>query len=369
MTTSSSIPYDYQQANPLLYTFRDYHTGIQPYFILPVQFLIFDLTLRFWDRFMYGTWLLPSEFIEVSADEKVGIPPSPGPLLSPLPSPRVRVIFFPQRQNIFSLSTIFFAQDYKKLSVKTKKAKHIPIFDLYDLLVSVTPLLAHAIWYCIIQSNCMSGENATTWNCYNLFGYRIYNYIFSPFAVFSFNFLSKLILAIQKRRQKVSLFQRKQKWRRIAVMIIFFITLTLSILTFLFVGALVLPFFFTNTLPMVIIYAFIAMTYLYILIAINIFLKFYTVVTGKAFSLGDENLNWIKRQMKKLHNHRPLVMQAGVRLFPYLLSILFNLSQFLYYGSDYLGAMSREAQKRDPTAYFGRVQNSSQIAHTILSST
>ncbi|CAF1663792.1 unnamed protein product [Adineta ricciae] len=159
MTTSSSIPYDYQQANPLLYTFRDYHTGIQPYFILPVQFLIFDLTLRFWDRAMYGTWLLPSEFIEVSADEKVGIPPSPGPLLSPLPSPRVRVIFVPQRQNIFSLSTIFFAQDYKKLSVKTKKAKHIPIFDLYDLLFSVTPLLAHAIWYCIIQSNCMSAHS------------------------------------------------------------------------------------------------------------------------------------------------------------------------------------------------------------------
>ncbi|UJR19505.1 hypothetical protein I4U23_022634 [Adineta vaga] len=357
MSSTSSIPPDYQNANPLLYTFRDYHTGIQPYFILPIQFLIFDLSLRFWDKAIYDTWLLPSEFIEIRRDEGVEMPPPrpppppPSPIRPQLPrrlqqtQRRIRLIFVPRHQNVFSLSTLLFAQDYKKLSIQTKKTKHIPIFDLYDLLFSVVPLVAHAIWYCVIQSNCMSGENATPWNCYNLFGYRIYNYIFSPFVSFSFNFFSKLILAIQKRRQRISLFERKQKWRRIAVMIIFFTTLISSILTFLFVGALVLPFFFTNALPMVIIYAFMVMTYAYILTVINLFLKFYTTVRGRAFSLEDENLNFIKRQMKKLHNHRQLVMQA-----------------------DYLGAISREAEKRDPTAYFGRAQNSSQIGHTVLSS-
>ncbi|CAF1689827.1 unnamed protein product, partial [Adineta ricciae] len=63
-TASTSIPYFYRDANPLLYTLRDDNTVIQPYFLFPLQFLFFDLTLRCWDRLVYGTWYLPGELIE-----------------------------------------------------------------------------------------------------------------------------------------------------------------------------------------------------------------------------------------------------------------------------------------------------------------
>ncbi|UJR24480.1 hypothetical protein I4U23_005855 [Adineta vaga] len=362
MSSTTSIPSDYQNGNPLLYTFRDYHTGIHPYFILPIQFLIFDFSLRFWDKAVYDTWLLPMEFIEIQRDEEP----------EPLPQRRHRQIIQspPKPQNSFSISSLFFVEHYKKVSIKTKtKGKTIPIYDLYDLIFSCLPLLAHAIWYCVIQSNCMSGDNATLWNCYNLFGYRIYNYLLSPFISFTFNFISKTILIIQKRREGISIFQRKQKWRRITVIIIFFLSLIVSIITFLFVGGMILPYFFTNAFPMIIIYCFIVFIYIYIFTVINIFLKCYTITTGRVFSLKNEKLNFYQRIIKKLHYNRLVFVHLSLRLFPYLMSILFNLSQYFYYGETFWNSLSREASSRDPTAFFDRSGNSSQLAHTALSST
>jgi hypothetical protein len=74
---------------------------------------------------------------------------------------------------------------YKKFSKKVQ-------FNIKDCVHSL-PLLGHAIWYCIKQPSCMSLEDATTWNCYNIFGYQLYNYIFSSYFHFSCNFLIKCL--------------------------------------------------------------------------------------------------------------------------------------------------------------------------------
>ena len=70
--------------------------------------------------------------------------------------------------------------------------------------------------------------------------------------------------------------------------------------------------------------------------------------------------------MKNFHYRPQLVIQAGIRIFPYLITILFNLSQYFYYSYDYFSALNNEFEARDPNAYFERILNSPQIVHTIL---
>ncbi|CAF1664026.1 unnamed protein product, partial [Adineta ricciae] len=171
-----------------------------------------------------------------------------------------------------------------------------------------------------------------------------------------------------KRREGIDVLDRKQKWRRIGVKIIFFITLIFSIITLLFVGALVLPFFFTNAIPMILAYIFMVMTYAYVVVTLIMIFLCYRYITNLIYPKKKDEVTFMERQMKRLAYNPQIILQAAFRLLPYLVSILFNLSQFLYYGSDYLGAISLEADKRDPSAYFERVLNSPQMAHTVLSS-
>ncbi|CAF1124982.1 unnamed protein product [Adineta steineri] len=368
MSGTSSIPPDYQNANPLLYTFRNDNTGIQPYFIIVAQFFIFEISLRLWDRVVYGTWLLPSDLIIIKRIPPLPPPPPPPrppfPLSSELIQSGINSISTGRRSS--RIRTIYFLRDSKGILIKTDEKEEMPTFDLHDIVVSVLPLLAHTIWFCFIQSSCMSGANATTWNCYNLFGYRIYNYLFGPFTDFAYEYISKLIILRDMRELRIPLIHHKKRWRNILAMIIFYPALVLSTITFIFVGGLLLPYAFTNVIPMVIVYSFLVVIYAYVVSVITLLIKFYTFVTGKIFSFHDEKLNFIKKQMKKYHFKRRLVIRFGARLFPYLISVLFNLSQYFYYGNDYLGSLTREADSRDLTPYFDRMTNSSQLAHTIL---
>ncbi|CAF1277174.1 unnamed protein product [Adineta ricciae] len=135
--TSSTAP----TVNPALIANQDYHTGIQPYFLLPIQFLFYDFSLRFWDKAVYNTWFLPGELIEVikiedDDEEEESISTS--------------------SRNFLTISTIYILQELKKFSYKTTTKKKVPTFDLFDVFFSVLPLLAHTIWYCIVQSSCES---------------------------------------------------------------------------------------------------------------------------------------------------------------------------------------------------------------------
>ncbi|UJR24418.1 hypothetical protein I4U23_005794 [Adineta vaga] len=358
MSTSNTIPPDYQNANPLLYTFRDYHTGIQPYFVFVTQFFIFEISLRLWDRAVYGTWLLPSDFIYF---ERVPITPNPTTVIPP----PIGVSYM--RRRVSRIRTIYLLQQ-KGILIKTDKDNEkMPTFDLFDLIFVCLPLFAHTIWYCIVQSNCSSGEFASTWNCYNLFGYRIYNYLFDPFSMFAFEFISKIIIIRDKKHHKIPLIIRKKKWRRILAQIIFYPSLILSTITFLFVGALILPYAITNIIPMIIIYSFIVMFYAYIITVYLMLIQFYTFITKKIFKFNQDKLSRLKTGIEKYHFKRRFVVRFAVRLSPYLVPVLFNLSQYFYYGEDFYRALTREANSRNINDYFQRVANSPQIAHTILS--
>ena len=311
-TVNDEIPPDYQFANPLLYVFRDYDTGIQPYFLIALQFLSFEICLRGWNRVVYGTWDTSSEIVMrqmipldggifgpprgVIVPNPVGLPP-----LSPSPSSATwsSSIFRP---------VIYMIHPYDRFSIRRRKKNkdNIPVFDLFHIILVTLPLLAHSIWYCVIQSSCMSGEFATVWNCYNLFGYRIYNYIFSRFASFSTEFISKLQLFRLNRKALKEQHAQLSKFKRIYSSFIFFTGLITSSITFLFVGGLILPYSLTHAIPMMIVYSFIVVIFVYIMVIITLIINLIKNTTRNVVFTEDQN--FFKRQLQKLHDKSELVV-------------------------------------------------------------
>ncbi|CAF1048227.1 unnamed protein product [Adineta ricciae] len=362
-TASTSIPYFYRDANPLLYSLRDDNTVIQPYFLFPLQFLFFDLTLRCWDRLVYGTWYLPGELIEIElVDRKATTIMSGTEIDQPLLS-EISVYILVPFKGLFSRKK---KTPKQILRVNLRKEAKEMTFDLYDIIFGCIPLFAHTIWYIIIHTDCSSAAYSSTWNCYNLFGYRIYNYIFDSYTDFAYCFLSKLYFYRRNKDAYNFIQSRKKPWRRILSKVIFWIAFVISIITFIFPGAIILPYLFTNVIPMLVIYAFISMAYAYVVTVVTLFLHYYTAITGRVFDFKSEELTWVKRQMKKLRHNPRFVISFGVRIFPYVMTIMFNLSQFIYYGGDFWTSLTREADFRDPSRYFASMSQASQIFHTIL---
>ncbi|CAF1678629.1 unnamed protein product [Adineta ricciae] len=355
-SSSSYTPTIYSlNSNPLLNTFQNEDTAIQPYFIVVAQFLFFEICFRLWNRFIYGTWLLSSDFIDIRI-----IPSSSRPSIRKKISP-IRIFSPFDNQKAILLKTNDDLEEHKKK----------PTFDLFDIVFSCLPLIGHAIWYCIIQgtSDCKSAGHGTTWNCYNLFGYRVYNYLFDPFSMFAFEYISKWIILRDKRLHHIPWIVRKQNSRRILVKIIFYSSMVISTITFVFVAALLFPYIFTNVIPMTAIYSFIVIIYVYIVTIYTCFLKLFTFISKKIFKSDDKNdeLPRIQVAVKKYYYKRRLIIRFAVRWSPHLIPFLYNLSQYFYYnGGDYIDALNQEASSRYVHGYFERMTNSSQIAHTIL---
>ena len=369
MSGTSSIPRIYQNANPLLYTLRDSNTGIQPYWVVVLQFFVFEISLRSWNRAVYGSWLLPRDYIIVHLPilDQGGVRNKPRTISTPsittrtISTPSITTRTTRTNPNAFTVSTIYILQCQKKWGIEMSRKKNKPKFDLSDLLFTSIPLLAHSVWYCYIQSSCTSVEGGTVWNCYNVFGYRLYNYIFSDYLNFLDQFISKLTIMYKDHVNENIQYQGIRKWRHILSRIIYHISQFFSIITFLFVGALIVPYLFTNILPMIFTYIFFVVVYIYALAIIMLVMQYVCVaVQGYQFIFA-EKLHKIFR------DEHQIVMKAAIKLFPYVMSILFNFSQYIYYGEDYLQTMNNEYQSRDPQSYFEQMRTEpEQVWHTVL---
>jgi hypothetical protein len=210
----------------------------------------------------------------------------------------------------------------------------------------------------------MSAEGGSTWNCYNIFGYRLYNYIFTSYTDFLGNFISKMRLTFGNYEKETE-DKAKNKVLHILSRIIFYTSLSFSIVTFFFVGGLLLPYLLTNVIPMTIVYINIVVIYIFV-VALIMFLIlclefFIAIITYERESTAGSLI------LRILRYARLFTFTYGLRLFPNILSILFNLSQYLYYGEDYYQALTDEYISRDPTTFIQNLQNqTSQVAHTIL---
>ncbi|CAF1038890.1 unnamed protein product [Adineta ricciae] len=342
-TTAENFMKDlYSNSNPLLYEFRNDNIGIQPYFALVIQCLLFECSQRIWNRVIYKTWLLPSELIIIEVVKSSHQQRNPT---------KIRRTIKPR-----SSPTIYIFEQWKKLSISVIKTRRIQTFDLFDLVFSSLPLTAHTIWFCVIQWPCLAITDGQVWNCYNLFGYRLYNYVFSRYVEFTREFFPKLYFLIKNRKT----FRRKTgNCRHCCSNAIFYISLSSSIITFLFLGVLIFPYLITHVIPMTCIYQVIFITYIYFIVVISIFMEYF--IPFKNYFL------FLRKIFKNDSHLRRAGIHTGIKILPYIVGILFNLSQSFYYGSDYWQTIGKEIDSRESKLYLYRIGYSpDQIFHTIL---
>ncbi|CAM4759559.1 unnamed protein product [Rotaria magnacalcarata] len=243
-------------------------------------------------------------------------------------------------------------------------------FDFIDLIVHVLPVVAHSLWYCVIQSSRMSAQDATIWNCYNLFGYRLYNYVFVSYISFCLTFFVKLLAQMFENRTEPEHGdpkQNKKPRRKISHVI----GLCSSTIGFFFVGTLILPYIFTNIIPMFFIYIFMFTIYISCWVTIFTFVASFhrkeNVLKGLLVSfVTPANKPTILKVQTRIFK---VLLAFSIELFPMLLTIFYNYSQYIYYGEDYYETMTNEFNSRNTSAYFNRMEVSiEQIFHTILSS-
>ncbi|CAF1254468.1 unnamed protein product [Adineta steineri] len=353
--TAGSISIQYQNANPLLYSLPQDHMTIQPYWIMVLQLIGMQLFLRLWNLYRYHVFLTTTEiaFIRwVLSFHKETLRRTSLEVLR-----TAEKIERDHRGPLFSLIFRGLEQSEKSQELRDRLRGKVD-FDVFDFVFQCLPLCGHGIWYCHIQSSCMSAEYATTWNCYNAFGYRIYNYIFVSYSGFFTVFIIKLIALLENRKTWIP----ATNWQWFA----FHLGLFSSIITFVFIGALILPYLLTHVLPMV--FAYIHFSIVYFALLSTIFIS-----TGVLFQNFPESENVIVLLPKYFPGaYRPIagfsyIIAFGLATYPILLSTLYNYSEYLYYSENYIYTMSNEFNTRDTSTYIGVFQNSvNQRLHTFL---
>lgn len=421
--TTGPIPISIKNANPLLFTLPQENMNIQPYWIMLAQVIVVQAFSRMVNRFSVGVWwttveigliiwlikfytdILP-KLLDLINSLLMATTAPPPPLRS---HPRIIAYFIPTNvQRIQHGKDVSHIpeqssgnkQENAKLKVKVKKLYKKLQFNFMDLIIFCGPIFAHSIYYCQIQSSCMSAEDATIWNCYNAFGYRLYNYVFVSYFHFCSSFVIKYLyrnkckeMAMTKITEPIEPIEKPSKfktwweklplkkwweksplkkwWEKLSLKkwwkesplkkwweesplkkrwdkINYHLSLWSSIITCLFVGALLLPYLLTHAIPMMIAYIFMYAIY-FAATAFVLFPIFLTNLPYNTRFISIENSIGVSS----------LFIGAWILYtFPILISTTFNYSQYLYYGEDYFTTMTNEYNSRDTTTFFKLLQDS-----------
>jgi hypothetical protein len=392
------IPISIQNANPLLFTFPQKHMNVEPYWIMLLQIITIQTFNRLLNKITVGVWwttieiglicwlikfdieILPKWLDRLIHIVRILIPVTPLPTTTrpTISNPRIIAYFIPtyilkiQRGKDVSgipAQSIANQQENHELKIKLRKLYGKLEFSFTDLVLFCVPLVAHTIYQCQIQSSCMSAEDATIWNCYNAFGYRLYNYVFVSYFHFFSSFVIKCVY--YKKCKEVAMedipvptnpskppSKLKTWWEQSALKknlvqlnsVVSRLSLWLCIITCLFVGALLLPYLLTNAIPMFVVYIFMYDIYL----IVTLFIIFPFFVVGLPY-----NLNYISIP-KEYRIIATALLTGGWILYtlPILISTTFNYSQYLYYGENYFETMTNEYNSRDTGTFFKLLQNS-----------
>ena len=356
--TVNLIPIHFRYANPLLYALQYDHITIQPYWMMIIQILSRQLIQRLWNLYRYQEFLSTIEiglirwviwfqidWIQTNLAEI-------NEILMLLPK-NMKNYFSNHLSNQLNEIHKHRANSEERRKELLKKLK----FDIFNFFFHFIPLFGHAIWYCYIQSSCLSAKDATPWNCYNVFGYRLYNYIFVSYTNFFFIFLIKLLALAETHSPKYK--RWSLKWFD------YKLGLWSSVIVFIFDGFLLLPYIFTNILPMI--YAYLFMTIVYGALWCAILIFTYTFLHKTPII---KRILPIPNIISTGYRHIaviPLIVALGIFTYPILLTTLFNYSQYLYYGDNFIYTMSNEFNTRDTRVYLQVLQHSvNQKLHTSL---
>ncbi|CAF1277121.1 unnamed protein product [Adineta steineri] len=145
--------------NPVLGTFSADDINIQPYCLVVLQLIVVQFFQRVYNYFRYNTCFTTLEIAGL-----------------------IR-IFQKYPTSLSINSNISITADKTRL-IKLRSMISISYFEAITCL----SIFGHSIWYCIIQSSCLGSSSlATTWNCYNAFGNRLYDYIYERISTDYYN--------------------------------------------------------------------------------------------------------------------------------------------------------------------------------------
>ena len=224
--------------------------------------------------------------------------------------------------------------------------------DFFDAFQTIW-VTGHFVWYCILQGSCMSAANASAWRCFNIFGYVLMNYVIPSTASLGINIYTKAPTCkeILFGRQRLS----ETRKALIGFLCIWCYAPTTAIV------AVIIVYFNVNIIPMFVCYEWIGFMWV-------IGVSLASVIIGLLLLTCP-----ITREQVDAGHFKEFVLavwaSTQTTLVVYLAVILFNYSQYWYFGDSYIHAIVSEFESRDTNRYFRTLTNSSeQIAHTVLSS-
>jgi hypothetical protein len=238
--------------NPLLSTFPVDEINIQPYWIVVLELIVLQLFQRIWHHFKYNTWFTTLEIAGLIRIFKKH------PTVMNITDQFTAVVSnSTDTTDSTSKDDADITADKNRLT-KLRSMIDIDYFDAVNCLL----LFGHAIWYCVIQSTCMASPSsaAIPWNCYNVFGYRLFNYIFVSYCTTALNIVYKTYMQGYMEVIKTDAKRGSFSW------LIHYATLIIIMVTLVFVTCLILPFFLTHVLPMFVIYIWMSIIYVVICI-------------------------------------------------------------------------------------------------------
>jgi hypothetical protein len=349
--------------NPLLITTAADQINIQPYWIVVAELIVLQLTQRIWHHFKYKTWFTTLEIaglmhIFKNDPADVNDPDFNKTKCSPTSKKNKGKVKLTPHQNRLLILRSMIAIDY---------------FDAINCII----LFAQAIWYCVIQSSCenLSSATATPWNCYNAFGYRLYNYIFVSYSTTTLNVVYKTYMQGYAEIIKTDAKRDSFSW------VIHYASLITIVVTLGFDTCLLFPFILTHVVPMFVIYIWMSIIY----ITVCVYLTVYGFLAYEEIEEIEERPAKIKaKEIRKSQrsyetqccsfmfrpNELPqvlisILLALLITTFPILLSIFYNYTQYFYYGETYIMSIADDFNARDTNRYFSVLQNSTnQILHS-----
>lgn len=217
-----------------------------------------------------------------------------------------------------------------------------------DFILSLISI-GHFAYACYRQPNCGSSAYADAWRCYNAFGYRLHNYVL-PGVV---SVLIESIIHVantykaNKKNDEENISYSKS-WRTVK-WVLLGSTITMNIIVML----VFVPFFVSNTVPMLIAYCWFLLPILGGLVLV------YAIFITSTINALRKCKNCGFCFCLKFFGIHCLV---GLQVFGCLiLGMAFNYSQYNYFGADYLPTIGFEAQSRDTVTWYNTLTNSTQL--------
>ena len=245
-------------------------------------------------------------------------------------------------------------------------------YSVIDLVLSLVSVV-HFIYACVKQTECVKNANYSSWNCYNAFGYRLYNYVLP--SVISVLVQSCVQYASTTRIHEQN---RKENQSNITKYLQYF-ALGLTITINVTICVIFVPFFITNALPMLVGFCWLLAPLLGVLILVYAGFMSIAITCGasccsdtRVRPFNEEEDGASQSQVRTGRRRCCYIFGThclvGLHVFGCLiLSMAYNYSQYCYYGGGYLKVLGYEFQSRDTVSYFSVLGNDTTlVTHNIL---